>query len=305
MSDIHRQIRLQGIEQVRASAVDKHERAAIDAAFRLMSEEDPSLAVVHTGFALTCLPHRAFSGTVWRREGGGATMLVESGHDADGHPIGVPYGAKARMILCYLQTEAIRKNSRRIELGGSMRAFMRRMGMSVGGASYRVMGEQTRRVCSARLTFLWRVDRAECRVNGAFVRNSLLFFDDDDRQERLWQEEVELDEGFYESLCKRCVPLQEEALRAISDNSLALDVYVWLVYRLHVLERETKVPWPALMGQFGAGFGLLKNFRPCFLRALKLALAVYPEATVSLTDGGILLSPSSPPVPARSLPSPS
>lgn len=299
MAELHRLIELQGIDQTRALAADKQERAVVDAAFRLMSGDDPSLALVHAGFALTCLPYRLYPATVWRREGAGATMLVESGYDANGNPIGVPYGAKARMILCYLQTEAIRKNSRRVEMGGSMRAFMRRMGMSVGGATYRVVGEQTRRICSARLTFVWRMDRAERRVNGAFVRDSLLFFDEEDRQEKFWQEEVELDEGFYESLRKHSVPLQEVALRAIADNSLAIDIYVWLAYRLHVLDRNTKVPWPALMGQFGAGFGLMKNFRPCFLRALKLALAVYPEAVVAPTDGGIMLAPSPPPVPHR------
>lgn len=299
MATIHKQIELEGIDQARALAADKQERAAVDAAFRLMSGDDPSLALVHAGFALTCLPHRLHPGTIWRREGASVTMMMETGYDSGGNPVGVPYGAKARMILCYLQTEAIRKNSRLVELGGSMRAFMRRMGMSVGGATYRVVGEQTRRVCSARLTFLWRMDRAERRVNGAFVRDSLLLFDDDDRQGKLWQEEVELDEGFYESLRKHSVPLQEEALRAISDNSLAIDIYVWLAYRLHVLERDTRIPWPALMGQFGAGFGLMKNFRPCFLRALKLAMAVYPEALVTVVDGGILLSPSRPPIPPR------
>lgn len=302
MGDVHRQIEQQGIGQVRDLAADKHERAAAEAAFRLMSEENPLLAFVHAGFALTCLPHRQQTAGLWRRESAGVTMLVESGYDAGGNAVGVPYGAKARMILCYLQTEAIRKKCRRVELGGSMRAFMRRMGMSVGGATYRVVGEQTRRVCSARLTFLWRMDRVERRVNGAFIRDSLLFFDDDERQGKLWHEEVELDEGFYDSLCKHSVPLQEEALRAIADNSLAIDIYVWLAYRLHVLDRTTRIPWPALMGQFGAGFGLMKNFRPCFLRALKLALAVYPEAVVSLVDGGIDLTPSPPPVPHRALP---
>jgi hypothetical protein len=42
--------------------------------------------------------------------------------------------------------------------------------------------------------------------------------------------------------------------RAIGTRSLALDVYVWLAYRLHSLTRPTPVTWAALHGQFGAGF---------------------------------------------------
>jgi hypothetical protein len=34
------------------------------------------------------------------------------------------------------------------------------------------------------------------------------------------------------------------------------------------------------MGQFGAGFGRITNFKPRFLENLKLALAVYPDAKV-------------------------
>ena len=54
--------------------------------------------------------------------------------------------------------------------------------------------------------------------------------------------------------------------------------------------------WRALMSQFGAGFGRLDNFRMRFLPNLKLALAVYPEAKVEVSDKGLVLYPSRPPV---------
>jgi hypothetical protein len=50
------------------------------------------------------------------------------------------------------------------------------------------------------------------------------------------------------------------------------------------------------MSQFGAGFGRLDNFRMRFLPNLKLALAVYPEARVEVSDKGLVLHPSRPPV---------
>ena len=37
---------------------------------------------------------------------------------------GVPYGARARMILLYLQTQAVRTGSREVALGRSMRDWM-------------------------------------------------------------------------------------------------------------------------------------------------------------------------------------
>ena len=51
--------------------------------------------------------------------------------------------------------------------------------------------------------------------------------------------------------------------------------------------------------QFGAGTVLLKHFKPRFQRDIKIAMAVYPEARVELTDTGVTLFPSCPPVTPR------
>ena len=106
-----------------------------------------------------------------------------------------------------------------------------------------------------------------------------------------------LDAGFWRSLREHPVPVREEAVRAIGARSLALDVYVWLAYRLHSLTRPTPVTWTALHGQFGAGFKAIRQLKPTFRDALTLALAVYPEARVDLEGNGLVLHPSPPAVP--------
>ena len=78
---------------------------------------------------------------------------------------------------------------------------------------------------------------------------------------------------------------------------MAIDLYIWLAYRLHALKEPMPVSWSALHGQFGANYERARNLKPVFLEALKLALAVYPEAKVEPDeDRGILLYPSRPPV---------
>ena len=108
---------------------------------------------------------------------------------------------------------------------------------------------------------------------------------------------MRLDEGFWRSLREHPVPVREESVRAIGARSLALDVYIWLAYRLHSLTKATPVTWPALHGQFGAGFKAIRQLKPTFRDALSLALAVYPEAKVDLEPTGIVLHPSAPAVP--------
>ena len=105
---------------------------------------------------------------------------------------------------------------------------------------------------------------------------------------------------FFDQLKKHPVPVEEAAVRQIANNSMALDVYCWLAYRLHVLSAPTAVSWRALYGQFGQGYGRLDHFRRKFRETLALALAVYPAAEIEEENRGLILKPSPPPVAARS-----
>jgi hypothetical protein len=77
---------------------------------------------------------------------------------------------------------------------------------------------------------------------------------------------------------------------------MAIDIYIWLAYRLHKLDKPLPITWKALYGQFGAGFQRIRAFREKFKEPLALALAAYPEAIVELDNGGVRLHPSPPPV---------
>jgi hypothetical protein len=299
MGDVHRLIREHGVEGAKARAVTKSDRQAIEAAASLLGEEESRLGITHAGFAMTSLPHKRIEETLWRREGYRTTLLVESGRDRRGNLIGVPYGSFARLILLYLQTEAVRTGSPEVELGRSMKSWMGRMSLTTGGRTYQLVTEQARRISACRLTFFTERNGGELRHNGAFVQDAISFAGviDDSDQPSLWQDRVRLDEGFWRSLKEHPVPVREEAIRAISTRSLAIDVYIWLAYRLHALTKPTVVSWSAIHGQFGAGFKHARQIKPTFLEALKLALAVYPEAQVEADQSGVTLHPSSPAVP--------
>ena len=298
MGEVHQLILRQGLESARSMAETRAERQAVEAAGIVLAEEVSRLGITHAGFAMTSLPHKRIEEPLWRRQGHRTTLLVESGRTANGSWIGVPYGSMARLILLYLQTEAIRTNEPEVELGRSMHAWLSRMGIPAGGKNYKLVGEQARRISACRLTFLTEVTGAELRQNGAFVQNAIMLTAAaDERQRALWQDRVRLDEGFWRSLREHPVPVREEAVRAIGTRSLALDVYIWLAYRLHVLTRTTPVTWTALHAQFGAGFKAIRQLKPTFRDALGLALAVYPEARVDLDPTGVVLHPSAPAVP--------
>jgi hypothetical protein len=298
MGEVHQLILREGIENARRFVETRAERQALEAAGAVLAEEVSRLGITHAGFAMTSLPHKRIEEPLWRRQGYRTTLLVEAGRTANGGWIGVPYGSIARLILLYLQTEAVRTNDPEVELGRSMHAWLSRMGIPAGGKNYKLVSEQAYRISACRLTFLTEMPGAELRQNGAFVQNAItLTAAADERQRALWQDRVRLDDGFWRSLQEHPVPVREEAVRAIGARSLALDVYIWLAYRLHALTRSTPVTWTALHAQFGAGFKAVRQLKPTFREALMLALAVYPEARVDLEAGGVVLHSSAPAIP--------
>ena len=300
MGQVHDLILHQGIENARrVASLDKNERLCVDAAYEVMADERGRIGITHAGFAIAALPHKRTQESVWERDNGHIKLLVESGLDSAKRPIGIPYGSIARMILLYLQTQAVRTKSRDVELGASMNAWLGAMGITVGGNSYRLVREQAHRISRCRLTFFRRAQGAEMVTNGAFIRDAILpITPNSSGQGCLWQERVRLDEGFYQSLIEHPLPLREAAIRKISNRSMTIDLYIWLAYRLHVLRAPLFITWPALHGQFGEGYKEVRFFRRDVLPSLRLALAVYPEARVEIDEKkGLTLLPSPPPVP--------
>jgi hypothetical protein len=297
MGEVHSLIIRHGVETARSMAATKAERNAIDAAASILAEEDARMGVTHAGFAMTSLPHKRIEETVWRRQGPNTTLLVASGHTEQGIPIGVPYGSIARLILLYLQTEAIKTGSSEVDLGRSMNAWLSKMNLAIGGRTYQLVAEQARRISHCRLTFFVDNPGVKISENGAFVAGRISMACGYDQQPSLWQEKVRLDEGFLKSLREHPVPVREEAISAIGTRSLPIDIYIWLAYRLHILTRPTPISWLSLHSQFGSGFKRVRQFKPTMTDALSMALAVYPEAEVSVGQDGLTLFPSPPAIP--------
>jgi replication initiator protein len=297
---LHRKIEQLGTERARELAATLADRLCIDAASSVLADEDLQANFVHAGFALTALPHRRIAEPEWVRTTAGLRLRVESGKDESDAVVGIPYGSVARMILLYLQTEAVRTRSREVELGRSMNGWLTAMGVNNGGKGYALVREQSRRLSLCRLTFYTTSDEGTQITNGGFVRSAILPScpDDDGVQLSLWRERVVLDEVFYDSLLKHPLPVREAGIRGLANRSMAIDIYVWLCYRLWQLRKPTRVPWPALYGQFGGGFTRLRAFRQHVREPLALALSAYPEARVEVDDeAGLLLHPSPPAMP--------
>ena len=299
MMGVHQLVLAHGRERAR-ELVDVKTRPLVDIAAEVLADDSQRIGISYTGFCLTALPHKRLDDNMpWEKRGHRVTLLVEPGRLKDGGRMklyGVPYGARARMILLYLQTQAIRTGSREVALGRSMRDWMERMGLSVGGETARALREQAARISACSLKFFWEDGASDGFERAAIVRSGLRFHAEDPAQGSLWEDRVLLDETFFAALRDHPVPLLEAAIRQLCDRSMSLDIYVWLAWRLHSLNRPTSISWPALHAQFGTGYKAVRQFKPRFVEALGAALAAYPEARTELEEKAMTLYPARPPV---------
>jgi hypothetical protein len=134
------------------------DRAVVEAASTYMADEDAGIGFLYSGWCQAALPHRKLANDKgWQIEGERVTLIVEPGmrKGMQGEPesVGVPYGSRARLILLRLQSEALRTQSREVELGRNLNDWLMKMGIPVGGRSFKEVKDQTERISRCRLTF--------------------------------------------------------------------------------------------------------------------------------------------------------
>lgn len=265
----------------------------------------------HTIFCQTALPYRN-PGTVrsWERTNGSTWLRVDAGVTPDQvkgryEELGLPYGPKPRLLLTYLNSEAIRTGDPEIHVAKSLGAFVSRLGLAHHGRNLNLVREQLLRLtnCTFHLSHLNNDGRVDnYRLN--LTCHDRTRAESSPRGTRYWQDMVTLSADYFSKLKDHCVPLDLRAIRSLQNNALALDIYGWLAQRLWRIPSNVEqwISWVALMDQFGQGYVKMKHFKESFRSTLRLVLTQYPAAKiVEDPNRGYFLHESPPPVQPRTI----
>lgn len=271
------------------------------------------LGFLHSGLCQTSLPHSKplSNHAVWRRTSGRFTLSITPGSfsrlgaaSSDDGWVGVPYGAKARLILFHLQTEGMK--SRTVNLGPSLSAFLRSLNLPVSGGprgSISAVREQVLRIARCSFSLQWTdTDEAgatRTTVSDTRIVDGLDLWEAGQGDE--WNGTVELSPRFYDHLREHAVPLDKRAIAHLSGNSLGLDLYALLAYRLPRLNSDMHLRWFALQTQIGSEESAMKELARRVRQVLPAVQLVYPHARVEATSTGLTLRPSPAAVPKASV----
>ncbi len=255
-------------------------------------QDDQSILYQHSVFCQTCLPYRdpGDNVRVWERVNGKAHLKVLAGEALDPKEerfveLGLPFGAKSRMVLMHINQRAILAQSPVIEVEDSLTQFVVRvLKLDPKGRNIRAVKDQLSRLAASTIRLGVIRDGQAITVNSNIVTAFNLWFPKDERQRVLWPSTVSLSVEYFQSLLNQAVPVNEEHIAALSHSSLALDIYSWLAQRLHRIpvEKPQTISWFALHAQFGQGYDIehIRKFRQKFRVALKEVLTIYKAARV-------------------------
>jgi len=265
------------------------------------------IAYTHAVFAQCFLPLRARKGAQRHQVNhGNASLIVRAGELIDPDEMHktelceIPSGPKARLLLAYINNQAIRKGKPDVDMGDSLRAFMKKAGVVIGGPNGREITRQVKNIAACQMILgVWGgTHAAQRRID---ISDGISFWlEKDPRQKTLWQPTMTLSDDYMAALDNHRVPLDFRGLVTLQANTRAMDIFVWLSYRLCKIPRgrPVKIPYTALHAIFGNGRGRVRDFRTKFIEALKQAHSCYPDARVELESDHIVLYASPSPVPA-------
>jgi hypothetical protein len=121
-------------------------------------DEAQELVFQHTVFCQTCLPYRDPGNEVrtWERLNGKVHLEVYAGkamHPVLGRlvPVGLPFGAKPRLVLMHLNAEALRTGSHIVDVERSLSAFVRRLNLDPKGRNKRIVKDQLARLSASTI----------------------------------------------------------------------------------------------------------------------------------------------------------
>ena len=244
----------------------------------------------------------------WKITHGKASLLIESGKIAKRDSVGnfrqcnVPYGSLARMIFTYIVGQSVRTNSPMIDMGGSLRKFLKKLGYSMSGRRGRLVTNAVEDMAAASFVLgTWEDDRVNSHY-GRMIDTVSFWIEPDNHDSMLsfWQPEIVLSNAFYSQIQGHNIPIDLDHLQQLTRSPRRMDLYVWLVYRTpRVSSPKISIPLRALRPIFAPDIQNMRLFKQRIKQDLKAIHEIYSGFKVEIEGDMLVLRKSPPPIPFK------
>ena len=251
------------------------------------------IAYIPKSLVITTLPYTKFEGTEFVRKNGRYRLSVLASED-----VGVPYGVVPRLLLIWIATEAKVRKSREIELGRSFRQFLLKLNMKSTGGKDGSIGRvrrQLRSLFQCSISSSLAIGEWQDIESGMRLADHSHFWWQPHSEFSFKTGYIKLSEAFYNEIVYEAIPIDLRAVRSLQRSPMALDIYMWLSWRVFSLKRSCVIPWEELQKQFGATYKKRWHFERAFSLHLIRIKGVYPQVLAhSIKGRGLVLYPCQP-----------
>ena len=264
----------------------------------------------HHGVMMQCfMPQKRLpeGQTTFQSIHGRSSLLMRAGLLADVNEAhrfvqcGVPFGAKARIIMPYIVGYAVQRRTPVIDMGRSLRRFMETVRMPIGGRSGKAITEQVNNIAAADILLgEWSDERVLTKYRR--VASEISFWlERKPNQLTFWNPEMVLSNEFYEAIQTRRVPVDMEHLIKLAGSPRRMDLYCWLSYRLPnvMAGKGVAVPLMYLQPVFAPDMDAdasTRLFKQRLKSDLKVIANVYSRFNVKVQDDVLWLNKSASPI---------
>ena len=246
----------------------------------------------------------------YKRETGPYKLVMIAGGDNR-----LPYGTLPRLLLAWVCTEAVRTQSRELQLGHSLAEFMRELGMASDSGG--MTGNRTRlrqqidRLFSCNVELIQTAAGMKRGVSSLIADERELWWDyRTPEQDTLWQSRIRLGEKLFQEIIAHPVPIDMRILKAMRRSSLGLDLYMWLSYKTFSLlsaagPKAQRLSWHQMYAQFGkdpaaaADKITVQAFRKDILREVRKLKLCWPALEYGIPKGFFEIRGCSPSIPPK------
>lgn len=243
------------------------------------------------------LPHTNPKTSIFERKNGNLTLRMLAGASS-----GLPFGMYPRLMLTWVCTRSVLNRSPTVALDHTLTGFLcDTLGIKKGRANQLVI-DQVKRLFDCGITTETSLKKGHFSTRKMWIAEELDLDDDSHLHDvpwskmsaDMWRNEVTLSNKFYHACIDNAVPIDLKAYAALRGSPLAMDIYVWLTYRMATLhEPSHPITWRNLMAQFGSDYADAWAFKQNFVKALTSVNRLYKTNTQA-TKKGLILYPGSP-----------
>jgi hypothetical protein len=129
-----------------------------EASAQIALDSPDTMDFLHAVLCQVGMPRKQTESRVFERRSGTASMILEAGRlwkRGDWIEQPLPYGTRPRLVMVHISSEAIRTQSREIEIGESIREYLIRLGIDTSGGAkggYTMFKKQMEALAACRLT---------------------------------------------------------------------------------------------------------------------------------------------------------